>query len=146
MSFEERILKELFDLKKNQESFESRIEKRIETFFNEQAKAQLRMQGNNQSNMQATGQLRMQGNFQSRMLGNGQSRMQDNDQSRMQYQSRQNRQRQPAFSEQYVDDFDDFEEMDEHFPVNIKSNVEELEFSIRKDLEFKFRLVIRLSL
>ncbi len=40
MSFEERVLKELSDLKKTQQSFEARIEKRIETFVNDHSRMQ----------------------------------------------------------------------------------------------------------
>lgn len=133
MSFEDRVLKELCDLKKTQESFEARIEKKIETFFNDQ------LHGNGQSHMHGNGQMRLQGNSQLKMRGNGQSRMHL---SRMQYQSRQIQHREPVFPEHCADDFDDFEEMDENFPVDILMNVEELELAIRRDLEFKFRLVI----
>lgn len=141
MSFEERVLKELSDLKKAQETFEARIEMRIETFFDDQ------------SRMQGSGQYRMQGNSHSQMQENGQSRMQANDQPRIQYQNRQYggfrneiqiRHREPVSPERYIHDFEDFEELDQNFPVHIQSNVEVLEYKIRRDLEFKFLLVIYL--
>ncbi|KAJ6642852.1 hypothetical protein Bhyg_07808 [Pseudolycoriella hygida] len=134
MSFEERILKELSDLKKTQQSFEARIEARIKTFSNDQ--------------------LRMQYNSRPRFHGNGESHMFGNHMSGVQYQSRQYggirneipiRHRESVFQERFADDFEDFEELDQHFPVNRTSHVEELEFNIRKDLEFQFRLHSRLN-
>lgn len=77
--------------------------------------------------------------------------MRGNHQSGMQYQSRHNggirneiqiRHREQVSPERYVDDFEDFEELDQNFPVDRQANVEGLEFNIRKDLEFKFLLVI----
>ncbi|XP_037048482.1 uncharacterized protein LOC119082931 [Bradysia coprophila] len=100
------------------------------------------MQGNGQARMQGNGQSRLQGNVQSRMQPIGQFGMQGNGHSRMQYQSRQIHHREP---EHYVEDFDDFEELDENFPVIIRANVDDLEFSIRRDLEFKYRMLTRLN-
>ncbi len=137
MSFEERVLKELSDLKKTQQSFEARIEKRIETFVNDHS----RMQDNSRSRFQG-----LQGH-----VSNSGSRMRGNHQSGMQYQSRhyggirneiQIRHREQVSPERYVDDFEDFEKLDQNFPVDRQANVEGLEFNIRKDLEFKFLLVI----
>lgn len=40
-----------------------------------------------------------------------------------------------------MDDSDDFENLDENFPLKVEPNVEELEWSIQKELTFKRRMV-----
>lgn len=164
ISFEERVLKELTDLKKTQERFEERIESRIEHFFNDQT----RMQSNSQLHLQGKNNFRFQGTSQSDSLGS-QSHFQRNEhprsrlihhqsyepgkyqQSGMNYPNRQcdgirngtqTRHREPVSPERYTDDFEDFEELDKNFPINTKANVEDLELSIRRDLDFKFLLVM----
>lgn len=148
-TFEERVLKELGDLKKTQQSFEARIESRIETFINDQT----RTQGNGQSCLQSSGRFRSHDNGRSRFQGNSQSSVQGNYQSGLQFRSRQYggtqntvqiRHWEQASPKRYVHDFEEFEEfeeLDRNFPIRSKNTVPDLEFNIRKDLEFKFLLV-----
>lgn len=42
-------------------------------------------------------------------------------------------------------DYEDFEKLDESFPVKFEGEAEELEWNVKKDLNFKLRLVIYLS-
>lgn len=56
----------------------------------------------------------------------------------------QNRARSPPLEERVPFDGDDFEEFDQDFPIKKSTSVEELEWNIRTDLEYKFRLVIEL--
>ncbi|KAJ6642674.1 hypothetical protein Bhyg_07627, partial [Pseudolycoriella hygida] len=106
------------------------------------------------------GQLRMVGSDQSRMLGkhdygfrsSGQSYMQGSDHSQVRFQARRDdyrntrfRNREMVQSDRYVDDFEDFEELDGKFPIRKKRYVEELEYSIRADLEFRFLLLSRMN-
>lgn len=110
MSFEERILKDLNDLKRAQKTseenrllFEARVEKRLDNFLNDQS----RVQG---------------------LCGATQIRTQSHHHDSLPVPTA-------------VEDFEDFEEFDQNFPIERLEYVEELEWSIRKDLEFKFRLV-----
>lgn len=106
-------------MKRSQESFENRIENKIQTFINDQS---TNMRSNRKSTVHGSDQSHI--GLQSRQYGKAQVRYRD------------------PVPERYVDDFDDFEELDENFPLNTKPNVEELEYNIRKNLEFKFLLVI----
>lgn len=119
MSFEERVLQELGNLKKSQESFETRIENKIEAFIKDHS-----------SNVQS----------------NRKSSVQGDDQARIRFQSRQHSKLQvrhrDSVPERYVDDLDDYDELDQNFPLDAKHYVDELEYNIRKKLEFKFLLVI----
>lgn len=106
-------------MKKGQELFETRIENKIETFIKDQS---TNIQNNRQSSVQGNGQSHIR--FQSRQQGRLQVRHRD-----------------PA-PHRYVDDLDDYDELDEKFPLDAKHYVEELEYNIRTNLEFKFLLVI----
>lgn len=132
MTVEERILKELTDLKKRQESFESRIENKLETY-----QEQLRMQSKSKSREKGSGQ------GHSQMRGSNYSLHQPRTQN--QFQSRQRvakRHRDQARPERFIDDYEEFEELDKSFPVPKVAYVDELELSIRRDVDFKFLLVI----
>lgn len=45
-----------------------------------------------------------------------------------------------------TDDSDDYDDLDENFPINVLSHVEDLEWSIQKNLELKRRMVIHHSI
>lgn len=138
LSFEETVLKELSNLKKSQQSFEARIETRIETIFNDQS--QIRGNGRKEGN----GESRLMSNTQRRMESNGhQSQMQLGRGSRQFGGTEiQSRHREQVSYKHRIEDFEEFEEFDENFPVTTKPDLESLEYNIRKNLNFKFLLVI----
>lgn len=136
-SFEDKIMKHLNDLTKAQKSSEerqARMERILEGFMN----AQMPM------HMQAPGR-----STQNETQWHHRKPAHLNDQSSMQGPSRStkiqtHRQHQEPDHPVYEDipDFDDFEELDQNFPIEKFENVSELEYNVRKDLELKFLLVI----
>lgn len=44
-------------------------------------------------------------------------------------------------AESAIDETDDYDDLDENFPIKVPSNIENLEWNIQKDLQFKLRLV-----
>lgn len=137
-AFEDMVKKHLDGLSKVQKSleerqfsFEERIEKKLDAFFNGQS----HMHGSNSLRQNQTHQLqhkdRARLNDQSRMM-QGPSRSSQNHQ--LQREKR-------GHCHDVIPDFDGFEEIDQNFPVEVCENVEELEYNIRKDLELKLILV-----
>lgn len=135
--FEEKILKELGEIKSNQRKTDERIN-RLESVQNKlQAPAPV---GQNQGHdLSVTLQSRRHDSVgQGHSRGHGMSSF---------VQSRGHGSMGPSYSnfQECQPDFafDEFEEFDANFPIRKPEQVETLEWSIRSDLEYKFRLVIR---
>lgn len=120
ISFEEKMLRAIDDLKKAHEAseqrrlvFEARIDKKVNTFVNEHRSGSRTLSIGNQIRAQ-----NLNSDSFARMRGVA------------------------ARAQAAIEDDEDFEEFDKNFPVAKKANVEDLEWNIRRDLDFKFLLVI----
>lgn len=112
ISFEEAVLSELKELRKSQKESDERLR-----FFEERVEAKCNA---------IVSAMQMQG--RNRNVGQRQERQEPVPPT-------------PSMSPAAAFDYEDFEEFDEHFPVQSDRNVDELEWNIRKDLTFRFRLV-----
>ncbi len=124
MSFEDGVLKELRALAENQKSFEARIEKRLNNFFNDQSRVQHPYAQNPYVQNPYVQHPFVQHSYD--VSRNGR---------------RNHHQQQHPVASAPIEDLDDFEEFDKNFPIRAHENIEELEWNIRRDLEFKFLLV-----
>lgn len=128
-SFEERVLKHLGDLTNAQKSFEARIEKRLDNFEKSHQ---------SQSSVQCPNRLHQnQEPIRSTYDANQRRNMEQPRHIRGEYHM-------PPVPTVHDDThyFEDFEELDQNFPITKPENVEDLEYNTRKDLDFKLLLVI----
>lgn len=136
-SFEDRVLKHLNDLTNAQKSSEERqflFEKHIEEKLNSYMK-------DHQSRIQGPSRLTQNQEPYSRPV-HGVYQRQHLEPARSIHGVIHRQYQEPARTvHDAIEDFDDFEEFDQNFPIKKLENVEDLEYTVRKDLEFKFLLV-----
>lgn len=137
LAIEDIVKKHLDELSKafegRQLSFEARIEKKMDFFFNNQP----RMHGSNRPMQNQTHQLQHQvrAGFNNQCGVERPSRLMQNQNNQWQHEEHDH----PV--DDVTPDFEDFEALDEHFPIEVFENVAELEYNTRKDLELTLLLV-----